>query len=549
MSIKRRLYIMTLIPLILSIGLVTWIVIQMMTLQNSSKEDVDALLSAQQMNSELIAAEQALNSYAENPSQAARQQALTKMENTKGTIGELETLIQTDAQAHWLERASEKYASWNEAATAAVEAKDINETRRQASRSGGIVNDAYNLQQVSDENYSETLANQQQSISSLITFAIVAAVILLIASLFFTARLISHIASPIRRLAEQAERAADGELSVTIEMDGNERDEIGQLKQSFQTMLTNLQKTVDSVNYIGKRVETFSKSLNQEMETLSEGSQQVASSTDELAQGSQSISTDVQDVVVLTDHMNDQFSTNAEESKASSEAGETAIASIKEGRKAIEEQKHSMNESRASLNTVKESVDRFTEYTDQIEKAVHLVNDISEQTNLLALNAAIEAARAGEHGKGFAVVAEEVRKLADQSTNATSDIARMVEQIKSGVTAIHSQTEETIAASDKQAKAVETSDTSFTDIQQNVETMNERLQQLAANMEASREQSEQVAASMQNISSITEETAAGTEEISASAEEQQRSFRSMQEETGQLETMIEDLNQQLKRFS
>ncbi|SIS57043.1 methyl-accepting chemotaxis protein [Salimicrobium flavidum] len=548
MTIKRRLYVMTLIPLLLSLGLVTWIVFQMMDLQSSSKEDVDALLSAQQLNSELISAEQALNTYAQNPTQASRQQALTKMESTKGTIDDLATLIQTEAQSHWLDRAAQKYETWNEAAIQAVENRDINETRRQASRSAGIVNDAYNLQEVSDENYSETVATQQQSISGLITFAIIAAVILLLASLFFTTRLTRHIALPIRRLAEQAERAADGELSMTIETDEKERDEIGQLKRSFQTMLTNLQKTVDSVHYIGERVETFSKSLNQEMETLSEGSQQVASSTDELAQGSQSISTDVQDVVVLTDNMNDQFSVNAEESKESSKAGETAISSIAKGRNAIRQQQLSMDESRSSLSTVKESVDRFTEYTDQIEKAVHLVNDISEQTNLLALNAAIEAARAGEHGKGFAVVAEEVRKLADQSTTATSDIARMVEQIKSGVTAIHTQTEETITASEKQAEAVETSETSFSEIQSNVETMNNRLQQLAVNMETSREQSEQVAASMQNISSITEETAAGTEEISASAEEQQRSFKEMQKETENLEQMVKDLNEQLKRF-
>jgi methyl-accepting chemotaxis protein len=111
---------------------------------------------------------------------------------------------------------------------------------------------------------------------------------------------------------------------------------------------------------------------------------------------------------------------SAQTTRADSEAGNASLGSVLEGMAEVAE--------RASQT--ERVIDRLESSTDQIDKAASVIQGIAQRTSLLALNAAIEAARAGESGRGFAVVAEEVRKLSDHSSQATQEIAQIVQAIK-----------------------------------------------------------------------------------------------------------------------
>ncbi|WP_181350201.1 methyl-accepting chemotaxis protein [Thalassobacillus sp. CUG 92003] len=548
MTIGKRLYTMTLLPLVLCLALIGFIIVQMIDLQNASNNDVQVLIETKELDGHIAGLKQTLNNYAYNPSEASKNEAITKLETVSDSIEAIEPTLQTDAQQQWAAQATDKFNRINETAVTAFEADDSNEIQRQAARTSGVQNDIYMLQDEANQWYDAQMANQQQHISNLIMWSVIASVVLILLSIFATSRLTKHIAKPIQHLAEMASTVAQGDLTRSIETNEREKDEIGQLKSAFNQMVLNLKETVSSVDTVGSNVYQFSHKLNSEMNGLSEISDQVAHSTDELAQGSQSISSDIQDMANRLDDMNQSFEADMKQSQESSASSEEALATVKSGQMAIEQQRALMDQNKSSLHQVEQSVGHFVTYTKQIEDTVTLVNDIAEQTNLLALNAAIEAARAGEHGKGFAVVAEEVRKLADQSTNATSNIVEMVKQIKTGVEDIQKETEETISVTEKQNQSLNETETSFNTVSDKVNAIHEQLDHLVEGMEKSHENSSKVLSSIENISAITEETAAGTEEISASTEEQQHSFKHMLDEVKQLETMAEEMNQELNRF-
>lgn len=195
-----------------------------------------------------------------------------------------------------------------------------------------------------------------------------------------------------------------------------------------------------------------------------------------------------------------------------------------------------------------ENVESLAEKSKSIDGITKIINDIADQTNLLALNASIEAARAGEAGRGFSVVADEIRALAEQTANATSDIVQIISEIqneikttKVNMDSIRSSTKECVDSMDETKNA-------FVGINKEINEVGERIENLDYTLAQLNDNKSIVVSNFSGISAATEEISASTTEISSRADEQSKGMNKIAESMEELLQVIIKLENIVSKF-
>ena len=348
-------------------------------------------------------------------------------------------------------------------------------------------------------------AGTDQLIGRVILFSLVVLGVAVLLSALIAAIVTRSITKPLGILQAAAQKIGIGDLGVQWEI--RSRDEIGTLSESFRQMVDNLRRLIHGIQDTSESVNQLSQSLSSMAVETSASITEVASTSNEFSSTSATMADNSETMRTNTDH---------------------AVSELERGLDMLRVAVRDVASARGDVRNLTEAVDSLAERSKQIGAIVDLITQISDQTNLLALNAAIEAARAGESGRGFAVVADEVRTLAEQSRQASGDIADLVRQILQ-------ETNDTIERMNK--------------ADESVEKVDQQIDLTGNTFVAISKVFQEVAAQVDTIAKVADDVGRGSEQIAAATEEQSAIATILAGDSETLATLAHRLQDQIAAFT
>lgn len=358
--------------------------------------------------------------------------------------------------------------------------------------------------------------------------------------------LASNISKVLKSISKSLGKVAEGDFTVDVKT--NRKDEFQLLSNSIRLMLEKIRKLMEKIKGFSGKVGISAEEVSKTSRSILQAMQDVSKVVEEVTNGIVIQASDAEHGLKNMSEFSVKLNAVYDNTETMKQISDQTIDRIQKGRLIVEELHNKTDKTSNIAEILASDIAEVRNQSDNIVYIVDAINAIAEQTNLLSLNASIEAARAGESGRGFAVVAEEIRKLADQSSEAGNQIKGIIDEIRQTTKKTTESAQETKNNMKAQMGSLEETVQVFGEINLFTDKLVQELKEIILDMEEIKASKEEVLGSIRNVSAVSEQSAASTEEITATIAAQVDIIAYLTEAAEQLKAESKELENSMKIF-